>query len=84
MNQTVQLLMRDAGMQGTLSSEQRDAKLQQFMQDAYAMEKQVAYVSLILVQALWYAIVHRDTQSALLLSIDNKDEIITILKSVRP
>ena len=47
MNQTVQLLMRDAGLYDSLPEEQRDAKLQQFLQDAYTMEKQVAYVSII-------------------------------------
>ena len=45
MNQTVQLLMRDAGLMQSLSAEDRNAKLEQFLNDSYAMERQVAYVS---------------------------------------
>ena len=48
MNQTVQLLMRDAGLMETLSAEERKAKLELFMNDTYAMEQQVAYVSKLL------------------------------------
>ena len=45
MNQTVQLLMRDAGLMQSLSAEDKNAKLEQFLNDSYAMEQQVAYVS---------------------------------------
>ncbi len=38
------LLMRDAGLENTMSAEERDAKLQQFVQDAMDVEEQVAYV----------------------------------------
>ena len=60
MNQTVQLLMRDAGLTETLSAEDRNAKLEQFMNDTYAMERQVAFVSKLsrtaqmLGNSLWY------------------------------
>ena len=48
MNQTVQLLMRDAGLMETLSVEDRNAKLEQFLKDTYTMERQVASVSKLL------------------------------------
>ena len=48
MNQTIHLLMRDAGLMQTLSVEDRNAKLKQFLNDTYAMERQVAYVSKLL------------------------------------
>ena len=61
MNQTVQLLMRDACLTETLSAEDRRAKLEQFVNDTYAMERQVAYVS-----KLSCRIIGRNIQSTLI------------------
>ena len=43
------LILRDGGLTDTLSTEEKEAKLRQFVEDAYAMEKEVAHVSLAVI-----------------------------------